>query len=150
MISYESRVVIARSPHEVFEAMTDPDRFSEWTDMVDIRFDPAPPRVGDGGSFRLAGGPIKGDLDARYTALEPDRRIEIQVEHPWLSWHSVSELTPVDGGTELRYAGEMQLHGVRRLLEPLVAREVRDGERAEAERLKALLEGTRSAVDTAA
>ena len=144
MISYESRVVIARPPHEVFAAMTDPARFGEWTDMVDVRFDPGPARVGDGGSFRMAGGPVKGDLAAQYTALEPDRRIEMRIEHPWLSWHSVSELTPTDGGTELRYAGDVRLHGVRRFLEPFVAGEVRGGERAEAERLKALLERTDS------
>jgi uncharacterized protein YndB with AHSA1/START domain len=150
MISYESRIVIARPPQEVFAALTDPARLPEWTDMVDVRFDPGPPRVGASGTFRLAKGPIKGDLAARYTAVEPDRRVEYQIEHPWLSWHAVSELTPVAGGTELRYAGDVRLRGVRRLLERLLASEVRHGERSEAERLKALLEGGRSVIDTAA
>ena len=152
MITYDTRVSIARPPHEVYTAMIDPDRYGEWTDMVDVRSDAGPTRVGSRGSFRLAGGPIKGDLQFEYIELEPDRRIVIRVDHPLLAWHSVSELTPTDGGTDLRYAGEIRLRGFRRLLEPFLAREVRAGEEAEAERLKALLEGSGEAaagIDTA-
>ncbi len=90
--------------------------------------------------FRLAAGPIKGPLDAEYVTLEPDHLVVMRIEHPLLSWTSTSELTPVEVGTELRYAGQISLRGWRRLLEPFVAREVRDGEHGEALRLQALLE----------
>lgn len=147
MITYDARVSIARPPHDVYTAMIDPDRYGEWTDMVDVRSDVGPIRVGSRGTFRLAGSPIKGDLRFEYVELEPDRRIVIRVDHPLLAWHSVSELTPTDTGTDLRYAGEIRLRGIRRLLEPFLAREVRAGEEAEAGRLKALVEGSAGAAD---
>ena len=140
MISYESRVVIDRPADAVYAALTDPERFPEWTDMVDVRFDGGPPHVGDRGQFRLASGPIKGDLAIEVIDVEPERRIVYRIDHPWLSWRAISELTPSGGGTELRYAGEVRLRGLRRLLEPFVAGEIRAGERTEAERLKVLLE----------
>ena len=142
MIRYESRVRIARPPEAVYRGLTDATQFGAWTDMVDIEAAAGPPVVGDQVRFRLAAGPIKGPLDAEYVALEPDRRVVMRIEHPLLSWTSTSDLTPIETGTELRYAGQISLRGWRRLLEPFVAREVRDGEHGEALRLQALLEAT--------
>lgn len=140
MIAYESRVVIRRPAHDVYTALSDATRFADWTDMVDVHFDAVPPRVGDRGSFRLARGPIRGELGIEVVEVDPDRRLVMRIDHPWLSWRAVSELTPTPSGTELRYAGEVRLRGFRRLLEPLVAGDIRAGERSEAERLKTLLE----------
>ena len=143
MIGYSSEVTIARPPREVFEALLDPERYAQWTDMVDMSFDAADrPRVGTRGRFRLAKGPIKGMLEVELTELEPDRRVVFQIAHPSLDWRSVAALEPAGTGTRLTYAGEIRLHGWRRLLEPLVAGEVRRGEGGEALRLKELLEGS--------
>ena len=109
--------------------------------MVDVSFDgPDTPRVGMRGRFRLAKGPIKGTLEMELTELDPDRRVVFRVTHPSLDWKAVSTLVASGTGTRLTYAGELRMHGWRRLLEPLAAREVRDGEASEAVRLKALLE----------
>ena len=109
--------------------------------MVDVSFDgTSGPVVGMRGRFRMAKGPITGMLDMELTELDPDRRIVFRVTHPRLDWNAVSTLVPADDGTRLTYAGELRLRGWRRLLEPLVAREVRQGEAGEAVRLKALLE----------
>ena len=152
MIRYESRVRIARPPAAVYRGLTDAEQFGAWTDMVDIEAPAGPPTVGDRVRFRFAAGPIKGPLEAEYVALDPDRRVVMRVDHPRLAWTATSELTPVETGTELRYAGQVRLRGWRRLLEPLVAREVRDGEHGEALRLQALLEGvpTPTGLDTSA
>jgi uncharacterized protein YndB with AHSA1/START domain len=141
MIHYSSEVTIARAPHAVYEALLDPALYSRWTDMVDVTFDGAgPPAVGMRGRFRLAKGPIKGTLEMELTDLDPDRRIVFHVRHPDLDWVAVSTLEPEGSGTHLTYAGDLRLLGWRRLLEPLVGSEVRQGEAAEAVRLKALLE----------
>lgn len=141
MIRYSSEVTIARPPRAVYEALLDGDLYPKWTDMVDVSFDRAgAPRVWMRGRFRLAKGPIKGMLDMELTELDPDRRVVFQVTHPTLDWKAVSTLVPAGDGTRLTYAGELRMHGWRRLLEPLVAREVRGGEAGEALRLKALLE----------
>jgi uncharacterized protein YndB with AHSA1/START domain len=141
MIRYSSEVTIARPPRAVYEALLDGDLYPKWTDMVDVSFDgTGEPRVGMRGRFRLAKGPIKGMLDMELAELDPDRRVVFQVSHPTLDWKAVSTLVPTAEGTRLTYAGELQLHGWRRLLEPLFAREVRAGEANEALRLKAILE----------
>ncbi len=141
MIHYSSEVTIARPPHAVYEALLDPGLYPKWTDMVDVSFDGADtPRVGTRGRFRLAKGPIKGTLEMEVTELDPDRRVVFRVTHPSLDWTAVSTLAAAGSGTRLTYAGELRMRGWRRLLEPLAGREVRNGEAAEAVRLKALLE----------
>jgi len=141
MIRYSSEVTIARPPRAVYEALLDGDLYPKWTDMVDVSFDGGDgPRVGMRGRFRLAKGPIKGMLDMELTELDPARRVVFHVTHPTLDWKAVSTLVPAGDGTRLTYAGELRMHGWRRLVEPLFAREVRSGEAGEALRLKALLE----------
>jgi uncharacterized protein YndB with AHSA1/START domain len=142
MISYSSEVTIHCPPRAVYEALLDPALYNQWTDMVDVTFDGASaPAVGTRGRFRLAKGPIKGMLEMELTELDPDRRVVFHVTHPSLDWVAVSTLESAGDGTRLTYAGELRLRGWRRVLEPLMGREVRQGEAAEALRLKALLEG---------
>ncbi len=143
MIHYASEVTIARPPHAVCEALLDPARYSQWTDMVDVSF--AGERtlgVGSRGRFRLARGPIKGWLEMELIEFEPDRRVVFQITHPHLDWTAASTLEPADTGTSLTHAGDLRLRGWPRLLEPFVRGEVRSSEAAEALRLKALLEAT--------
>lgn len=141
MIRYSSEVTIARPPHAIYSALLDPELYPKWTDMVDVSFDSAnTPTVGTRGRFRMAKGPIKGTLEMEITELDPDRRVVFRVTHPSLDWTAVSTLAAAGSGTRLTYAGELRMRGWRRLLEPLASREVRNGEAAEAVRLKALLE----------
>jgi uncharacterized protein YndB with AHSA1/START domain len=141
MIKYSSDVTIERSPDAVYQALLDPTLYPRWTDMVDVSFDSAdPPRVGTRGRFRLAKGPIKGLLEMEVTELDPHRRVVFHVTHPSLDWTATSTIAPSGTGSTLTYAGEMRLRGLWRIMEPLMAREVRNGEAAEAVRLKALLE----------
>jgi uncharacterized protein YndB with AHSA1/START domain len=151
MIHYSSEVTIDRPPHVVYEALLDAELYPRWTDMVDVSFDAeGAPEVGSKGRFRLAKGPIKGMLEMELAELDPDRRVVFHVMHPHLDWTAVSTLEPAGTGTRLTYAGDLQLRGWRRLLEPLVGREVRDGEAEEARRLKALLEATPPPADVTA
>jgi uncharacterized protein YndB with AHSA1/START domain len=145
MIRYSSTVTIARPQRAVYDALLDLHGYPAWTDMVDVVVDePGEPRVGLRGRFRMAKGPIKGLLEMELTDLETDRRVSFHVTHPGLDWRSVTTLQPAGDATELTYAGEVALRGWKRLLEPLVAGEVRRGEAGEALRLKALLESAPS------
>ena len=141
MIKYSSTVTIARPPRDVYAALLDTNRYGEWTEMVDMRLDtPGEPRVGSRGSFRLAKGPIKGQLTYEITELVPERSVTFRIEHPTLAWMAYSRLEPSADGTRLDYSGEIRMRGWRRLLEPLLAAEARAGEGKEAQRLKELLE----------
>lgn len=141
MIRYSSDVTIRRSPAEVLDALLDADLYSQWTPMVDVAFDgTGRPGIGTTGRFRMTEGPIKGMLEMRIAELEPNRRLVIKVNHPSMDWTAISTVAPDGSGTRLTYAGELGFKGWRRLLEPLMAGEVRNGEAQEALRLKALLE----------
>ncbi|HUG30423.1 MAG TPA: SRPBCC family protein [Candidatus Limnocylindria bacterium] len=141
MIRYSSDVTIRRSPSDVLDALLDPDLYPKWTPMVDVAFDGrGRPGPGTTGRFRMAEGPIKGMLEMRIAELDPDRRLVIKVSHPSLHWTAISTVSPDGSGTRLTYAGELEFKGWRRLLEPLMAGEVRNGEAQEALRLKSLLE----------
>ena len=141
MIRYSSETTIARPPAVVLDALLDPARYAQWTDMVDMEFDsPGRPVVGTSGRFRLSKGDIKGMIEMKVRELVPDSRLVVQMTHPQFDWTSISTLDQVPGGTKLTYAGEMSLHGWRRILEPMVGREITAGEGKEVERLKELLE----------
>lgn len=141
MIKYSSDVTIRRSPGDVLDALLDADLYPKWTPMADVAFDSAGrPDKGTTGRFRMTEGPIKGMLEMRIAELDPARRLVIKVTHPSLDWTATSVVAPHGAGTRLTYAGELGFKGWRRLLEPLMAGEVRKGEAQEALRLKALLE----------
>jgi len=141
VIRYSSQAVIDRAPSEVFEALLDPNRYPEWTDMTDMTFDDGiHARVGARGRFRLANGPIKGMLDFEVTELVPDRRVVFRITHPSLTWTAYSDLAPDGAGTRFTYSGEMAIHGWRRILEPMAKAELARGEAKELERFKAMLE----------
>lgn len=150
MIRYSSTVTIDRAPGDVLAAMLDADRYSQWTEMEDARFaGGGSPGVGTTGSFRFSRGPLKGTYAMNIVRLEPDRRVDIDVTGRGLTWRSTTILEPAGTGTRMTYAGEIRLHGWRRLLEPLMAREVGAGEAAEARRFKELLETDGSPVSQA-
>ena len=141
MITYSSDVTIDRPPSDVLDALLDADTYSKWTPMVDVEFDGAErPGVGTTGRFRMAEGPIKGLLEMRIAELDPGRRLVVKVTHPSMDWTAISTVAAEGAGTRLTYAGELGFKGWRRLLEPIMAGEVRKGEAREAMRLKAVLE----------
>lgn len=141
MITYSSDVSIDRPPSDVLDALLDADTYSKWTPMVDVEFDGAErPGVGTTGRFRMAEGPIKGLLEMRIAELDPGRRLVVKVTHPSMDWTAISTVAAEGAGTRLTYAGELGFKGWRRLLEPIMAGEVRKGEAREAMRLKAVLE----------
>lgn len=141
MIKYSSDVIINRTPSEVLDALLDADMYSKWTPMVDVEFDgDGRPGVGTTGRFRMAEGPIKGLLQMRIAELDPGRRLVVKVTHPTMDWTAISTVAPEGASTRLTYSGELGFKGWRRLLEPLMAGELRKGEAQEAKQLKAVLE----------
>jgi hypothetical protein len=146
MIRYEAAVNVSRSPDEVFDAVNDIGQWGSWTDMRDIRHEGTGPiSVGSTGTFSLAKGPFKGPVRYVATAFDPGRRVEYRLSHPAFDWIAAMTVEPSGTGTRLGTSGTFQLRGLWRLLQPIVAGEVRRGEAAELERLKEILEAGHAA-----
>lgn len=142
MFSYASEVPVARPPDETFEAVIDIARWQEWTDMREVVPDaPGTPGIGSTGTFTLAG-PFRGPIRYELTALDPGRRVEYRVTHSAFDWRAEMMVGPDAEGSRLATSGDYRLRGWWRLLEPLVAQEVRRREASELTRLKAILEAS--------
>ena len=140
MFTYASDIDVSRPVDEVFAAITDIRRWGEWTDMSEIRPDrPGPIAIGSTGTFTLPG-PFKGPIRYELARLEPNRSVRYEMTHSGFTWTAEFRVTPEGGGSRLATSGTFRIRGWRRLLEPIIAREVSRGEAGELVRMKSLLE----------
>ncbi len=149
MITYRFEETIERSADEVWAYAADITRHPEWMGVVDpevIRGRPTD--VGAMGRETIRLGPWRYVAEFVVSASDPGREIAWRVAGgvPFSGEYRL-ELEPI-GSTRTRaaWSGTIRLKGLWRLLEPLVAREVRAGEAAELQRLKGVLEATTGAV----
>lgn len=135
--------LIERSAHDVWTYAANIVRHDEWMTVTDprvVRGDGT--RVGARGRERLRFGPFAWDVEFEVSEAEPGRRI---------AWKSVQG-TPFDltvtldlestgaSSTRARYGADIRLHGVWRLLSPMVAMEAKAGPARELQRLKTMVE----------
>jgi len=139
--------VIDRSPQEVWAYAADIVRHAEWMTVTDarvVRGDGT--RAGARGRERVRFGPFAWDVEFEVVEAEPGRR---------LAWKSVGgapfdlrvdlDLEPADpASTRARYGADIKLHGIWRLLTPMVAMEAKAGPARELERLKTMVEAARA------
>lgn len=141
MFTYGSEIEVARPPAEVFSALIDIGRWTEWTDMQDMHHDQSGPiRVGASGTFTLPG-PFRGPIRYKLASLVPDQHVRYEMAHNAFAWTAQYDLEPADAGTRLATSGTFGLRGPWRLLQPIIAREVGRSEAGELARLKAIVEG---------
>lgn len=143
MITYDSEVVIDRPQAEVAQFAVDPSTHREWMgDVADIEvLTPGAVRVDSRYRYLIKKGPMSTRLTMRVAALDQGA-VEYRTEPGGpLDWQARLGFEPIDGGrTRVTSAGKMVLRGWRRLIEPLMAGEVRSGEAAELTALKRILE----------
>ena len=138
-----TELVIERSAHDVWAYAADIVRHAEWMTVTDarvVRGDGA--RVGARGRERMRFGPFGWDVEFEVAEAEPGRKI---------AWRSLKgapfdlevtlDLEPVGlASTKARYGADIRLHGVWRLLSPMVAMEAKAGPARELQRLKTQVE----------
>jgi len=144
MISYGSDIVIDQPVERVASFALDPDSHTRWMgDVVNVqRLSAGDLAVGSRFQYAIRKGPMAFDPTFRVTAYDPGHRVQYQSEPGGpLAWTASLEFEAVGADrTRVRSTGRIGFNGLRRLLEPLMAGEVRAGEAAELEALKRVLE----------
>lgn len=141
MIQYESAVRVERPPAVVFEYLVDPAKQALWSDVPMRKLAEGPLTTGSRIEVTFGKGPLKMALGLELTAVEPGRRMAWRTFSGPARWVGEYRMAPTEGGaTELRQDGRLELTGLWRFVEPLVATEIRTGELKELERLKAAAE----------
>lgn len=146
MITYGSDVVIERSAGEVWPYLVERDKQALWSDVAMEPLTDGPTRAGSRMRLTFGGGPLRTSLTLEIAALDPGQRLAFTtVSKGGIQWDGEYRLAPADGaGTRLSQQGTLRFTGLWRLVEPIVGAEIRQGEIAELEKLKAILERTES------
>ncbi len=149
MTGFVAEQTIARSAQDVWAYAADIVRHTEWMTVTDARLVRGDgTQVGARGRERMRLGPFGWDVEFEVAEAEPGRR---------LAWRSVGgapfdlevalDLEPVsDAATKATYGADIRLHGLWRLLSPMVAMEAKAGPARELQRLKAQVEAAPAVV----
>lgn len=147
MTSFVATQTIARSADDIWAYAADIVRHTEWMTVTDARIVHGDgTQVGARGRERMRFGPFGWDVEFEVSEATPGRRIV---------WKSVAgapfdlavslDLEPVGStSTAATYGADIHLHGLWRLIGPIVALEGKAGPARELGRLKAQVEGTSS------
>lgn len=147
MIRFASEQVIDRSADEVWRYAADIERHPEWMDVTDARVtDGDGTALGSRGIEWLKRGSRSVAVDVEVTASEPGRRIAWTVggQGPLRGDVALELETVGPNRTRAVWSGSLGLSGLMRLVEPLMAAELRSGEARELRRLKQNLEAETS------
>ena len=147
MTRFVAEQMIARSADDVWAYAADIVRHTEWMTVTDARIVHGDgTQVGAHGRERMRFGPFVWDVEFEVADAMPGRRIV---------WKSVAgapfdvsvslDLEPVGStSTKATYGADIRLHGLWRLMGPILAMEGKAGPERELGRLKAQVEGASS------
>lgn len=143
MIRFETEQTIARSAEDVWAYAADILRHPEWMGVTDARIvQGTGSEVGARAIERMNMGPRTVDVEFTVAESIPARRLRWTVAgRSPLTGDVTLDLEPLGADqTKAVWSGSIGLNGLWRLLEPLMAGEVKAGEAAELRRLKENLE----------
>jgi hypothetical protein len=143
MIPFESTQIIDRSVDDVWAYATDILRHPEWMGVLEVRMmEGSATEVGARAAERLRIGPRELDVELTVAESVPSRRVRWTVagRSPLRADVTLALEPLAEHRTRATWSGAIGMRGWWRVLEPLMAGEVRNGEAAELRRLKANLE----------
>jgi hypothetical protein len=144
MITASADIVIHRPIEDVFAFLTDASNHRRW-DSTSVEMEPLQPGPWRAGlEFREVRriGPRPTEVRSRIAAFEAGRSMDLEsLTGPTFRGHW--RLSAVDGGTQLRWNGELEPSGLMGILAPLIQRQFRATTAANFDRLKEALESGR-------
>jgi uncharacterized membrane protein len=147
MIKVDYDVPIRRAATEVYEYVTDVERIPEWQHVAGVRkvtrHDQGPLQVGSRFTMERTSRGNTARIEATVTALEPGRRFDFHtIDDDGFVGDFSTTLSGADGSTNLHWSVQMQPAGMMyRVLQPMIAREIRKSASADFAQLRSKLEG---------
>lgn len=143
MIRIEASTQISRPRDQVFEYLTAFENLPQWqTGVIESKtLSDGPVRVGYQFEETAKVGPWKLKNVCTVTDVKTNERFAFEAKSSGpLDYEGSFSLQPVAGGTRLTLNGSAQLKGLWRLLQPILAGDLRKESRQELETLKRLLD----------
>jgi len=145
MFEIKNSIFINRSPQDVFNAITDPSKISDWQNMTESAEWSSNGSHGVGSTMRVAarflGRKIESNIEI--TAWEPPHRVDYKsVNGPYPAEVS-NKLQPQGEGTLFTSQSQGEMGSFFKLAEGLVARQLEKQIDANNESLKLLMEANR-------
>ena len=144
MLKYGSQVEIDRPPADVFRYLVEPAKQALWSDVPMTQLTEGEMRTGSRFEVSFGKGPLKATLGIELAEVVPGTLMAWKSYSGPIDWQGEYRLEAIDGGgTRLSQAGNLEFHGMWRLLEPMAGREIESGEIKELEKLKSIAEAAR-------
>jgi len=143
MSRFVTEQTIARSAHDVWAYAADIVRHAEWMTVTDARIVSGDgTQTGARGRERMRFGPFGWDVEFEVVDSKPGRRIVWKaVDGAPFDLEVALDLEPIGPtSTKATYGADIRLHGLWRLLSPMVAMEAKAGPARELQRLKTQVE----------
>jgi len=143
MSRFVTEQTIARSAHDVWAYAADIVRHAEWMTVTDARIVSGDgTQTGARGRERMRFGPFGWDVEFEVVDSRPGRRIAWKaVDGAPFDLEVALDLEPIGPtSTKATYGADIRLHGLWRLLSPMVAMEAKAGPARELQRLKTQVE----------
>jgi carbon monoxide dehydrogenase subunit G len=141
-MEFANTITVERSPHDVFEFVSDLENVPRWNyAIVETRkTSDGPVRVGT--TYRQVRSlPSRSEETLQVTELEPDRRFAVQGGLGPFEGTLTYEFEEVSGNTRLTNKADLRTCGIMKLAAPIVSGRVREAVAANLDTLKRLLEG---------
>ena len=141
MIQHEVSIHLNRPVDQVFAFLMDASKLSTWQSNLikSETLTEGPLRTGS--RFREVRriNNKETEIQGEITAFEPNKRLETKTVTKPQAMVSYF-LDPEQGGTRLRYKFVLETSGLMRLLEPMIAKSIKEGSEADFKTLKRILE----------
>jgi uncharacterized protein YndB with AHSA1/START domain len=141
MIQHEVTLHLNRPVEQVFAFLMDTDKLTTWqSNLIKIeKITEGPLRLGSRFQEVRRLGRRESEIQGEITAFEPNKRFETKTfTQPQVTVSYLLE--PEDGGTRIKHTFVMFTRGFMRLLEPIIAKSIREENDLDFENLKRILE----------
>lgn len=140
-IQFDHSTVIDRPIEDVFKFVTTPEHDAQWKPRV-VEADPANREMGVGTTWRqVVKAPLgRAETVDECTEYEPPSRFGYRSTSGSIPVEAGYTFTPDGHVSRLRYTGTIEVSGLLRLMQPLLARTIRKDVAASLAGLKSLLE----------